>query len=92
MFAAELEDFSSSYPLQSDYLHVLNTHLPIEWVNNALSMTSHATVRRRKIQPQDVLRLVIGMSLLRQESIHTVAEQLALNSKQLDNALLSAKS
>ncbi|MCR9883483.1 hypothetical protein NB554_06420 [Vibrio alginolyticus] len=46
MFAAELEDFSSSYPLQSDYLHVLNAHLLIEWVNNALSMTSHATVRR----------------------------------------------
>ncbi|MFA0084307.1 transposase domain-containing protein [Vibrio sp. 10N.261.51.F12] len=64
----------------------------MEWVNDALSMTTHATVRRHKIQPQDALRLVIGLSLLRQEPINNVAEQLAQSSKQLDNALLSAKS
>jgi len=54
MLTNELDDLSACYPLNTEYLEVLNTQLPIERVNDKLNLTTHATVRRRKILPQDV--------------------------------------
>ncbi|MFT4563898.1 MAG: hypothetical protein ACI9BW_003658, partial [Gammaproteobacteria bacterium] len=40
---------------------VLTEHLPTEWVEKSLSLSSHATIRRRRLPEDMVLWLVIGM-------------------------------
>lgn len=66
--------------------------MPSQWLEQALSLSNNVTLRRRKLPPEQVLRLVVGMSLLRQESIQEVATRLAFNSAGLNNDLLVARS
>ncbi|MCG7551792.1 IS4 family transposase [Pseudoalteromonas sp. Of7M-16] len=73
-------------------ISVFNTELPTEWLTEAFNLTGHATIRRRKIAPEDVIRLVIGMSLMRSEPIQEVAARLAFKSAQIDNGLLARSS
>ncbi|MEP3351450.1 MAG: IS4 family transposase [Marinomonas sp.] len=73
-------------------VNVFNAPLPAQWLEQALSLSENVTLRRRKLPPEQVLRLVVGMSLLRQESIQEVATRLALKSDGLNNDLLAARS
>jgi len=59
-------------------------HLPSEWVEEALMATGTATIRRRRLPAEQTLWLVIGMALMRGESIERVAALL--------NVALPAKS
>lgn len=59
-------------------------HLDAEWVEDALVATGTATIRRRRLPAEQTLWLVIGMALLRNESIERVAALL--------NVALPAKS
>lgn len=66
--------------------------IPDEWLRDAFQLTNTVTVRRRKLLPEDVIRLIIGMSLMRGGSIQSVANRLVLNSNELDNSKLAARS
>lgn len=48
-------------------------HLPSDWVEEALVATGTATIRRRRLPAEQTLWLVIGMALMRNESIERVA-------------------
>ena len=91
MLAQQLNDLFSEENLQ-ERVAIFNASLPIEWLEEALSLTQTVTLRHRKLPPEQVIRLVVGMSLLRNESIQEVATRLAFTSKGLDNSLLSARS
>jgi hypothetical protein len=53
-------------------------HIDPAWVEEALVATGTATVRRRRLPAEQVLWLVIGMALMRNESIDRVVEWLDL--------------
>jgi len=67
-------------------------HIPLEWVQEALLATGTATVRRRRLPAEQVVWLVIGMSLIRNDSIERVVTtlDLALPSKSNATAAKSA--
>ena len=48
-------------------------HLSPEWVDDALAATGTATIRRRRIPAEHTISLLIGMALMRNESIERVA-------------------
>ncbi|MBX7114285.1 MAG: transposase domain-containing protein [Myxococcaceae bacterium] len=48
-------------------------HLAPEWVEDALAATGTATIRRRRLPAEHVISLLIGMALMRNESIERVA-------------------
>jgi hypothetical protein len=91
MLAQDLATVFSEECLHNN-INVFNAPLPTEWLEQALSLSDNVSIRRRKLPPQQVLRLVVGMSLLRQESIQEVATRLAFSSKGLNNDLLAARS
>jgi hypothetical protein len=53
-------------------------HIDPVWVEEALHATGTATVRRRRLPAEQVLWLVVGMALMRNESIERVAALLNL--------------
>lgn len=53
-------------------------HLNPEWIEDALIATGTASVRRRRLPAEQVLWLVVGMALMRNESIERVAALLNL--------------
>jgi hypothetical protein len=53
-------------------------HLDPAWIDEALATTGTATLRRRRLPAEQVVWLVIGMSLVRDRSIHDVVRQLDL--------------
>ena len=48
----------------------LTEHLPSEWVETALSLSSHATIRRQRLPEDMVVWLVIRMAMFRNEKIN----------------------
>jgi len=73
-------------------LPVLMDHIPAEWVEAAASLSSKASIRRRRLPPDMVLWLVIGMAFFRSEPIHEVARRLKISADGLANEDLLAKS
>lgn len=53
-------------------------HLDPAWVEEALAATGTATVRRRRLPAEQVLWLVVGMALMRNESLDRVVQWLNL--------------
>src|SRR3954470_19434286 len=51
-------------------------HLDSEWIEQALEATGFATLRRRRLPADPVVWLVVGMALMRNESIQRVASLL----------------
>lgn len=49
-----------------------------EWIEDALAFSGTATVRRRRLPAEQVLWLVLGMALMRNQSINRVADLLRL--------------
>jgi hypothetical protein len=60
------------------HLNRLRGHLDPAWVEEALEATGTATTRRRRLPAEDVVWLVIGMALMRNESLRRVVEFLDL--------------
>jgi hypothetical protein len=52
--------------------------MPAEWIEEALSASGTATVRRRRIPAEQAVRLVLGMALYRGLSIVEIVEHLQL--------------
>ena len=53
-------------------------HIDPDWIAEALAATGTATVRRRRLPAEQVIWIVLGMALLRNESIERVIETLDL--------------
>lgn len=74
--AEELEYFPGF--VVPDAIDRFRDHIDPVWVEEALAATGTATVRRRRLPAEQVLWLVVGMALLRNESIERVAMMLNL--------------
>lgn len=57
-------------------LSTFTYNIPVEWVADALELSWHATIRRQCLPGDQVLWLVLGMALFRDEPIHEVARRL----------------
>jgi hypothetical protein len=64
----------------------------MEWVQTSLSLSSQATIRRRRLPQDMVLWLVIGMAMFRNEPISEVARRLNICAEGLANEELLARS
>lgn len=53
-------------------------HIPVEWVASALHLCSSATIRRRRLPRDQVLWLVLGMALFRNEPVSEVTRRLTI--------------
>ncbi|ENZ96697.1 transposase-like protein [Xanthomonas fragariae LMG 25863] len=53
-------------------LSTFTQNIPVEWVASALELSSQASIRRRRLPSDQVLRLVLGMALFRDEPVHEV--------------------
>lgn len=91
MLHEELSLVLEQFPV-NESLNIFNAPLPKQWLQDALEMTGATSIRRRKLPPESVIRLIIGMSLMRNESIQAVANRLAFSATGLDNKLLAARS
>ena len=84
--------------LEIDDLHqflddnTFTQNIPVEWVESALTLSAQASIRRRRLPSDQVLWLVIGMALFRNEPIHEVARRLNICAQGLANESLLAKS
>lgn len=67
-------------------------HIPVEWVASALELSSSATIRRRRLPTDQVLWLVLGMALFRNEPVSEVARRLNICTQGLSNDKLLARS
>src|SRR5512139_2767583 len=54
------------------------SHVDPLWIEQALEITGTATIRKRRLPAEQVVWLVIGMALLRNQSIERVAAMLDL--------------
>ncbi|WP_027858464.1 transposase domain-containing protein, partial [Marinobacterium jannaschii] len=68
--------------LEIDELHqfsdqsTFTQNIPIEWIESALTLTDKASIRRRRLPSDQVLWMVLGMALFRDEPIGDVARRL----------------
>ncbi len=67
-------------------------NIPVEWVEAALHLSEKATIRRRRLPCDQVLWLVMGMALFRNEPIDEVARRLNICAQGLANEELLARS
>ena len=56
----------------------LATHLPLSWIEEALAATGTASIRRRRLPAEQVVRLVIALALYRHQSMPEVLATLDL--------------
>jgi len=73
-------------------LSTFTQHIPVEWVASALDLSSQATIRRRRLPADQVLWLVLGMALFRDEPVHEVARRLNICAQGLASDQLLARS
>jgi len=72
-------------------LSTLTQNIPIEWVASALDLSAQASIRRR-LPGDQVLWLVLGMALFREEPVHEVARRLNICAQGLASHDLLARS
>ncbi|WP_430523634.1 IS4 family transposase, partial [Xanthomonas bromi] len=73
-------------------LSTFTQNIPVEWVSSALELSANASIRRRRLPSDQVLWLVLGMALFRDEPIHEVARRLNICAQGLASEDLLAKS
>ncbi|WP_271408194.1 IS4 family transposase [Pseudomonas sp. Q1-7] len=73
-------------------LSTFTQNIPIEWVASALELSAQATIRRRRLPSDQVLWLVLGMALFRDEPVHEVARRLNICAQGLASDHLLARS
>jgi len=67
-------------------------NIPVEWISSAIQLSNQATIRRRRLPSEQVLWLVLGMALFRNESIDEVARRLNVCAQGLASEALLARS
>jgi hypothetical protein len=73
-------------------LSTFTQNIPVEWVESALHLSTQATIRRRRLPADQVLWLVLGMALFRDEPVHEVARRLNICAQGLASDQLLARS
>ena len=73
-------------------LSTFTQNIPIEWVASALNLSAQATIRRRRLPSDQVLWLVLGMALFRDEPVHEVPRRLNICAQGLASDQLLARS
>lgn len=73
-------------------LSCFTQNIPVEWVASALELSSQASIRRRRLPGDQVLWLVLGMALFRDEPVHEVARRLNICAQGLASEDLLARS
>lgn len=73
-------------------LSTFTQNIPVEWVSSALELSAQASVRRRRLPSDQVLWLVLGMALFRDEPVHEVARRLNICAQGLASLDLPARS
>lgn len=73
-------------------LSTFTQNIPVEWIESALHLSNQATIRRRRLPADQVLWLVLGMALFRDEPVHEVARRLNICAQGLASDSLLAKS
>ncbi|UJO10576.1 IS4 family transposase [Xanthomonas arboricola pv. pruni] len=73
-------------------LSTFTQNIPVEWVASALELSSKASIRRRRLPSDQVLWLVLGMALFRDEPVHEVARRLNICAQGLASEDLLARS
>ncbi|WP_027859022.1 IS4 family transposase [Marinobacterium jannaschii] len=73
-------------------LDTFSQNIPVEWVESALQLTAKASIRRRRLPPEQVLWLVVGMAMFRHEPIGEVVRRLNICADGLANEALLARS
>ncbi|AZE54602.1 Transposase [Pseudomonas synxantha] len=86
----ELLDLSDLFNFSD--LSTFTQNIPVEWVASALGLSSQATIRRRRLPADQVLWLVLGMALFRDEPVHEVARRLNICAQGLASDHLLARS
>jgi hypothetical protein len=73
-------------------LSTFTQNIPVEWVASALDLSTQASIRRRRLPADQVLWLVLGMALFRNEPVHEVARRLNICAQGLATDHLLARS
>ena len=73
-------------------LDTFSQNIPVEWIESAVGLADQATIRRRRLPAEQVLWLVTGMALFRNESIEEVARRLNICANGLAQQDLLARS
>ena len=73
---AALEE-TGEYP-HPESLNSFRSHIPQAWIEEDLSATGTATLRRRRLPADQVVWLVIGMAMMRNQPIIDVVSKLDL--------------
>jgi len=89
-FQHDLLDLSDLFNFSD--LSSFTQNIPIEWVESALRLSSSATIRRRRLPSDQVLWLVLGMAMFRNEPAHEVARRLNICAQGLASDNLLARS
>lgn len=89
-FQRDLLDLSELFNFSdlSSFTH----NIPVEWVESALRLSASVTIRRRRLPADQVLWLVLGMAIFRNEPVHEVARRLNICAKGLASEVLLARS
>lgn len=86
-----LSNFLEESPVDVSQLTTFAEHVPSEWVAAAASLSTQATIRRRRLPSDMVLWLIVGMAFFRNEPIAEVARRMNICAEGLADEALLAK-
>lgn len=75
----DLLDFSDHPLMPPPSAQMFAEHLPAEWIQHCLTLSEHATVRRRRLPGDMVIWMVVSMAFFRNEPITDVVRRLNLS-------------
>ena len=75
----DLLDFSDHPLMPPPSAQMFAEHLPTEWIQHCLTLSEHATVRRRRLPGDMVIWMVVAMAFFRNEPITDVVRRLNLS-------------
>ena len=90
VFQQDLLDLNGLFNFSD--LSTFTHNIPIEWVESAIKLSSSDTISRRRLPADQVLWLVLGMAIFRDEPIHEVARRLNICAQGLASLDLLARS
>ncbi|TWY24623.1 IS4 family transposase, partial [Serratia marcescens] len=75
----DLLDFNDHPLIPPPSAQLFTEHLPVEWLQHCLSLSTHATVRRRRLPGDMVVWMVVCMAFFRNEPITEIVRRLNLS-------------
>ena len=75
----DLLDFHDHPLMPPPSAQLFAEHIPVEWIQHCLTLSEHATVRRRRLPGDMVIWMVVAMAFFRNEPITDVVRRLNLS-------------